>query len=146
MRIIIATVVEAAGLKSQVEEAGVGGVVSPAGAAFVVPLPAELSAVSSFEKFLAFTLRVYVVEDVRFEIAPSHEVSACQIAVAEVPFLAAFTQKPSQRESVGEVEETKTANSVVGDEAGLPFASFASVNVEVVGDESAGAPGTAAAV
>jgi hypothetical protein len=56
------------------------------------------------------------------------------------------THLPCQLLSVGLVEETKTANRVVGLEAGLPFSAFAKLRVEVVAPDKIGAPGIAAAV
>ena len=47
---------------------------------------------------------------------------------------------------MGLVEETKTANCVVGLDAGLPFSALLKLRVDVVGDESVGAPGVLARV
>jgi hypothetical protein len=87
------------------------------------------------------------VEVARFVITRlSQEESPWKTAAVFVPLPEAFTQKPSQSGSVGEVEETKTANPVEGEDVGLPFSAFMSVSVEVEGAERVGAPGTLAAV
>jgi hypothetical protein len=87
------------------------------------------------------------VEVARFVIVRlSQEESPWKTAVALVAVPEAFTQKPSQSGSVGEVEETKMANPVEGEDVGLPFSAFRSVSVEVEGLVKVGAPGILARV
>ena len=63
-----------------------------------------------------------------------------------MPLREAFNQKPLHLESVGEVEETKTAKAVEGEEVGLPLGTFVKARVEVDGLERIGAPGVLANV
>ena len=78
-------------------------------------------------------------------LRPSAAESDIQTAVALVAPVVVI-QKPCSLGSVGDVEETKMANWVVGLELGLPFASFVKLSVEVVSPDKVGAPGIAAAV
>ena len=55
-------------------------------------------------------------------------------------------QEPCTLGSLGEVEETKTANRVVGFNDGLLFSAFVKLRVEVVGLDKVGAPGVLAEV
>ena len=70
------------------------------------------------------------------------DIKTCAELEAPLP----STQNPFQLVSLGEVEVTWTAKRVVGFAAGLPFAAFVKLRVEVVAPESVGAPGLFAAV
>jgi len=78
----------------------------------VAPDPAELKEVSAelasvVLAFRALTLKLYVVEAVRFEtVRASSVASDIQVSDELVPLPEEFTQNPVQRESEGEVEET----------------------------------------
>ena len=123
------------------------GVGAEESAALVVPLPALERDVASESWFLALTLNVYVVEALRFEIVRASSVASdIQTSLELVPLPAELTQRPVHLVSDGEVDDTYTANCVVGDELGLPFSAFVRARVEVEGLANVGAPGIAAAV